>query len=457
MPSEALRNELPPAAKELLGRLLNQTLSPPGVVAAKFRAENYSEIEVLDDLESRRLIGTTDGRYFVRVAAVPLLDTDAAKQLTSDIEKLYSVVRENYRQTQEAPLLISKLAAHAGVAIEHATIALTLMLENSLWLRGHSINLSLPDATVSPSEGVLKYATFAAAEREVRSWSKPKPSTAWPETLHVPPTQANETRADSMLVAWPAVRACLQEFTFYDIKELVGLAGLDVVALAPLIQKQQGGASKGHLMSAIDAQFGEIVPTLQTRFLTIVIEEILRRKPNSEEKLSEYLSRLGWAFREQTLLPLQLLDPQDLSDTPEECHKDLLKAAARFRDGDFSGSISGACGAVDSATALVYQQKNLGDPTQASFQERCRKAVLAKGVLIELDQQLQSLGWQQNDIVPFHKNLEGALNQGAYVMQTLRSRMGDVHGSKPILRSLVFDCLKWAELIVGSLVERRQQ
>ena len=80
--------------------------------------------------------------------------------------------------------------------------------------------------------------------------------------------------------------------------------------------------------------------------------------------------------------------------------------------------------------------------------------MLAKGVLTELDHQLNALGWLQADVSPFKKNLEGALNQGAYVMQTLRSHMGDVHGSKPILRSLVFDCLRWAELLVGSLMER---
>ena len=66
------------------------------------------------------------------------------------------------------------------------------------------------------------------------------------------------------------------------------------------------------------------------------------------------------------------------------------------------------------------------------------------------------MGWEKAEIVPFHKNLEGALNQGAYVMQTLRSHMGDVHGSKPILRSLVFDCLRWAELLVGALVDRSE-
>jgi len=47
--------------------------------------------------------------------------------------------------------------------------------------------------------------------------------------------------------------------------------------------------------------------------------------------------------------------------------------------------------------------------------------------------------------------LLGSLNQAAYVMQTLRSKMGDVHGTKPVLEPLVFDSLKWASLIVRLL------
>jgi hypothetical protein len=39
---------------------------------------------------------------------------------------------------------------------------------------------------------------------------------------------------------------------------------------------------------------------------------------------------------------------------------------------------------------------------------------------IELDRQLDAPGWPQAEVSPFKKNLEGALNQGAYVMQTLR-------------------------------------
>ena len=102
----------------------------------------------------------------------------------------------------------------------------------------------------------------------------------------------------------------------------------------------------------------------------------------------------------------------------------------------------------------MYEHAQLGDPGGASFQERCKRASSAKGVIPALEEQLRALGWKDLEIVPFKKNFEGALTQGAYVMQTLRSKMGDVHGTKPIIKPLVFDSLKLAELLVRSLSEK---
>lgn len=258
---------------------------------------------------------------------------------------------------------------------------------------------------------------------------------------------------NSLLQAWPAIRTSLQASRFYDIKEIVGLAGLDITALAHLEQKPEKGASKGQLMTAIDGEFGRMTPSERSRFLSIVGEEILRRMPDTEQQLAENLSRLGWGFSGGALVPIEVFDSANLAELPEEARQDLLKAAQRLRDGDLSGAISAACGAVDSATSLVFQQAQLGDPGDASFQERCKRASLAKGVIPALEQQLKALGWTDAEIVPFKKNFEGSLTQGAYVMQTLRSKMGDVHGTKPIVKPLVFDSLKWAELLVRSLSE----
>lgn len=258
----------------------------------------------------------------------------------------------------------------------------------------------------------------------------------------------------SLHIVWPNIRTILQSFSFYEIKDVSGLAGLDLTLLAHLEQKPEKGASKGQLMTVIDGVFGRMEPQNQSRFLNILTEEILRRKPETLPQLEQNLSRLGWTLAQNILIPIEVFDPSFLSELPTEAHNDLLKAAQRFRDGDLSGAISAACGAVDSSTTAVYSQFNLGDPYSASFQERCKKATTAKGVIPALEQELRSLGWAENEINPFKKNFESSLTQGAFVMQSLRSKMGDVHGTKPILKPMVFNIIKWAELLVRSLNDK---
>jgi hypothetical protein len=552
--------------REVLTQLLEQMLAlGGGVPALKFRAEHYSEVGTLQALESAGWLKRESDNYTVQSTVLPLLDAESARHLLSNIECVYTVLRSQYRRTQQAQVLVSSLVEQTQLPRSDVTAALRVMLDTSIWCTGCTTDLHKEDAFVAPSETVLEHESYAKLVEEVRSWNTSVPlqsarvvveESAQPQidvereltpaqvsallsvvedlecvkfTLNdyyddlepqgvvdnlltgkintlrafceaigwralslqlkeLAPLRGNAVEAmelvksfivpevrrlvivgaapkatakakettptDNVLRAWPAIRACLQDFSFYDIKEVAGLAGFDVTATAQLVQKAQGGATKGQLMSAIDAQVAQMDSLIRKHFLTILIEEILRRRPDAQDKLSEYLSRLGWSFVNQTLIPLAVFDFSILADTPDESHRDLLKAAQRLRDGDLGGAISAACGAVDAATSKVYEDLVLGDPTKASFQERCRKATVAKGVLTELDRQLEALGWLQADVAPFKKNLEGALNQGAYVMQTLRSRMGDVHGTKPILRSLVFDCLRWAELLVGSLVER---
>lgn len=257
----------------------------------------------------------------------------------------------------------------------------------------------------------------------------------------------------SLLQAWPAIRASLLKSNFYDMKEITGLEGLDVTLLAHLEQKPEKGASKGQLSTAIDGIFGRMSSLDQSRFLPIVAEEVLRRNPDTQQDLVENLFRLGSAFADRALIPIQIFDLSDLAEMPNESRQDLTKAAQRFRNGDLSGAISAACGAVDTATSLVYQRAQLGDPAGASFQERCERALSDRGVSPALAEQLKALAWSDAEIVPFKKDFEGSLIHGAYVLQCLRSRMGDVHGTKPIIKSLVFDSLKWAELLVRSLLE----
>lgn len=93
----------------------------------------------------------------------------------------------------------------------------------------------------------------------------------------------------------------------------------------------------------------------------------------------------------------------------------------------------------------------MGDIGQASFQEKVNKALTAVKALENLYAELLQLGWKKGKAKIFCKNLKGAISQAAYVMQILRSEMGDVHGSRLPLATLVFDSIKWA-MIISSLL-----
>jgi hypothetical protein len=147
----------------------------------------------------------------------------------------------------------------------------------------------------------------------------------------------------------------------------------------------------------------------------------------------------------------QIVGEMDYAAMPEAARHDLMKAATRYKAGELSGALAAACGAVDSACARVYEEHGLGAPAKESFQQRVMKSLREKNVFQRLESELSAIGWDNNDARQLAKNLEGSLNQAAYVMQTLRSKMSDVHGSKPVLEAVVFDSLKWATIIAAQL------
>ena len=445
---------------ELLGLLLDQMLERgAGAPYFKFRSANFARVRELEDLEAEGWLKRIGDEYFVLSNVVALINTEAAQSLQAIFECIYSVLRGQYRLTQQDPIKVVYLASTTKLPAESVLRALHFMMDTTLWHIGGALGLPIEEAWISPSERLLKFENYAALCSEVRSWHRRPaifPGAGSESDLPAIPLQATETPArPSMPVirAWGPARACLQEFFRFDeIKEVAALAGFDVTAASHLVQAPPTKSTKGHLLTAIDAQLRDMSHQEKSHFLTALMEEILRRSPETEEKLADYLNRLGWTFIGSKLLPVALFDADALDDMPAHAHPDLLKAAHRLRNGDLGGAISAAAGAVDAAVSKVYLEQQLGDPTHTSFQERCKHALAVRGVLPDLEGKLTELGWEAKDTVPFKKNLERALTQGAYVMQTLRSNMGDVHGSKPILRALVFDSIRWAELLVGALV-----
>jgi hypothetical protein len=251
--------------------------------------------------------------------------------------------------------------------------------------------------------------------------------------------------------AWNALRVPLRTFPFYEIKEVVGLAGFDVVSLADVPAEQAG--ARGRLITAIDRGLNALDQESQKRFVSILAEEILKRRPEERQSLEDNLSRLGWSLSGNAVIPVDVFDVSNFKDLPSESHEDLTKAAQRLRDGDLSGSMAAACGALDATISAIYSSAGLGDPGKTSLQERWNRSLQEIGLVPKMERQLRELGWDDGNIKRLCKNFKGAMNQGASVMQTLRSKMGDVHGTKPVLKPLVFDCLKWAELMLRALMD----
>lgn len=252
-------------------------------------------------------------------------------------------------------------------------------------------------------------------------------------------------------IIWGPLRSLLRErCTSYRAVQILSLTGLDASRLSELPMGTSTN-DKNRLVAEVDGMYAKLEQPERARFLRIAAEELLVQKPDLLPVLDEYLRRLGWTAHEGRLVPIDILDPADLPELPAGARTDLLKAAERFRDGDLSGAVSAACGAVDSVTAVIYALENLGDPGKASFQERVLKSLSARGTLAEVRSELVALGWTDADASRLEQNLKGSMNQAAFVMQTLRARMGDVHGTKPILRPLVFDTVKWATVILRLL------
>ncbi len=261
---------------------------------------------------------------------------------------------------------------------------------------------------------------------------------------------------DTNTIPWGPIRSILtQNFSFGGIKEIIGYTNIDMSSLSNLEQKSQGGATKSQLLSAIDSQVKSISEKNLSTIASICCEEMLIRKPELSGELERVFSRVGWKFSNSCLLPLDIFDMSELNDIPENAHEDIRKAACRLRDGDLSGSLSASCGAVDSVTVDIYNKFNLGDPHKSSFQERINKSIKAIGVKDELIQELIDLKWSESEYKPLSQNLVGSLNQAAFIMQKLRSSMGDVHGTKPVVAALVYDSIKWSLLLLRLLIPRK--
>jgi hypothetical protein len=187
------------------------------------------------------------------------------------------------------------------------------------------------------------------------------------------------------------------------------------------------------------------------RFVVNAARHLCDRQPQFQERVNDTLRRIGWEIIDGELVALDLIDAQDLAHVPQESRLDLLKAASRVGN-DPSGAITAACGAIDILTEAIYRaNQNLGNPADASFQERVNRSLQAIGGLDRYRADLVALGWEEEKANLAVQNMRQAVSQAAYAMGLVRSNMGDTHGTRETIHRMVFSSVKWAVIIAGFL------
>jgi hypothetical protein len=149
--------------------------------------------------------------------------------------------------------------------------------------------------------------------------------------------------------------------------------------------------------------------------------------------------------------PILEADREDLSSLGPSAASEISKAFARLRDGDESGAISSACGAIELTTNEIYRRYGESDTKDQSFASRVREATKLGGTYDSLGRDLEALSMDPVDIKFVRENLTRAVSATAEVLGRLRSSMGDVHGSKPALRRMARTCIKLASAVTGLL------
>lgn len=249
---------------------------------------------------------------------------------------------------------------------------------------------------------------------------------------------------------WRALRPTVKEgFTFNQTKDVVAAAALPVEELAHLQQKSlpEKGASKAELLDALDGIiFKEPHPEKAIQNLILAM---LEQKTHLEPRISDCAERFGWRMVDGKLRPLDFQVEDAVQDFSEEVKSLLETAYRRYGEGDYAGTMTAICSALDTVTNQLYKVHGLGNPHDDSYQQRVsRSFAVLESAYRERFGQMTDDGTEVNKL---WQNYRGAINQAAYVMGSFRRNASDVHGGSACPPELIRHAIDSGTFIIRSI------
>ena len=250
-----------------------------------------------------------------------------------------------------------------------------------------------------------------------------------------------------------ALRSELNKLPVQKIRNTVAAAGFDVSQITARAEARSGLGSRAEVMPVVDRLFGQMSESAQETALRILAERLTGQNSELDASTQDILGYHGYQFVDGNFVPVQELDAREAQFISPSAATELGRAMSRLIEGDYSGAITSACGAVDLVTQVIYENHNLGNPGRASFQTKVNTALSRLRVFEGMEQEFVDIGMKPYDASDLIDQMKKASNHAAQALQLLRRTMGDTHGSKPALRQTACDAVKWSSAICG-LLER---
>lgn len=143
------------------------------------------------------------------------------------------------------------------------------------------------------------------------------------------------------------------------IRQVIGAAGIDAGQIPATSEASGGLGSRAEIVPVIQRLFCELPPDRKERALPILAEQVLRnyhgrQRDEAANNLERLLAQHGFRYEDGRFSPINAFDNRERAFLPTSSLEEVADAFARLADGDESGAITKACGAVDRVTQALY-------------------------------------------------------------------------------------------------------
>lgn len=147
--------------KEILRSILISTQSTGvGIDATNYRAQHDDQLDALDKLERNCSLRKDLDRYWVSLSGLRLLDDESTKALAEKFEKIFDVLKRQYKAKPKSRVMVADIAKLSGLTFKETAECLGYMVQVP-WVGAYTNSLDNPsESYVQPSEDVLRHKSF---------------------------------------------------------------------------------------------------------------------------------------------------------------------------------------------------------------------------------------------------------------------------------------------------------